>query len=95
MKAAIAAAVYGFAAKSGIFNALPTIPVLGRTGSIAVLAYLASKNGFGGNMARQVAVVAATIAGYQLGSVGSVSGDDDGGVDGFAVTGPPDDDEDD
>jgi hypothetical protein len=89
---AIAAAVYGYAAKSGLFNALPTIPVLGRTGSIAVIAYLASKNGVMPKYSRRIAQIAATIAGYQLGSVGSVSGDDNDP--GYAVTGPPDDDDD-
>jgi hypothetical protein len=76
MRAAVSAAVYGWIVRSGVLDRLPTIPVLGRTGSIAVLAYLAARQGIAPQYTRQIAGIAATIAGYQLGSTGAVSGDD-------------------
>lgn len=54
---------------------LPTIPVLGRKGTIAVGAYYMSKGGHGPGILRDVAVVAAGMAGYELGSTGKISGD--------------------
>lgn len=52
---------------------IPTIPILGRAGTIALGAYLFSK-GRGGIM-RDIALSGAAIAGYQFGKDGRVSGD--------------------
>lgn len=57
------------------FPNLPTLPVLGRSGTIAVGAYFMSKNG-SHPLLRDVALAAASIAGYQLGTSGKISGDD-------------------
>lgn len=75
---AIGGAIFGFIEKK--FGAsLPTIPVIGKAGTITVVAYLLGKRGgMGGGMIRDVAIAGAVIAGYQLGSTGKVSGDLDG-----------------
>lgn len=74
---AIGGALYGYAVKSGIVDKLPAIPVLGRTGTAAILLDYWSRHG-GGQMAHRAARAAAAIAGYQLGHEGKISGDDDG-----------------
>lgn len=71
---AIGGALYGFAVKSGLIAKLPAIPVLGRTGTAAILLDYWSRHG-GGQMAHRAARAAAAIAGYQLGSEGSIQGD--------------------
>lgn len=71
LSAVVGGAALGFIDKS--FPQLPTIPVLGRAGSIALYAYMASK-GRAGGIFRDVALCGATLAGYQLGSAGHVSG---------------------
>jgi hypothetical protein len=78
----IAAALVGMAEKSGMLDKLPTVPMLGRKGTIALAAWYWSRHG-GGPWVRKVAIVAAVLAGHQLGSEGRVSGDDEG----QAVTG--------
>lgn len=56
---------------------LPTMPVVGRKGTIAIAAYFLSKHGgMGSGIARDVAIAAAALAGYDLGNKGSISGDD-------------------
>lgn len=71
---AIGGALYGYAVKSGIVAKLPAIPVLGRTGTAAILLDYFSRHG-GGHLAGRAARAAAAIAGYQLGSEGSIQGD--------------------
>jgi hypothetical protein len=62
---------------------LPTMPVIGRKGTIAIGAYfLAKHGGMGSGIARDVAIAAAALAGYDLGNKGAISGDLDGDVDG-------------
>lgn len=70
---AIGGALYGYAVKSGIVAKLPAIPVLGRTGTAAILLDYWSRHG-GGQMAGRAARAAAAIAGYQLGSDGKIQG---------------------
>jgi hypothetical protein len=62
--------VYGFIEKQ--FPNMPTVPLLGKSGTVAAAAYF-----FGGSnkYIRDVGLAAATIAGYSLGSTGTVSGD--------------------
>lgn len=74
LQMAIGGALYGFAVKSGLVAKLPAIPVLGRTGTAAILLDYWSRHG-GGQMAHRAARAAAAIAGYQLGSEGSIQGD--------------------
>lgn len=73
---AIGGAMYGFAVKSGMIAKLPAIPVLGRTGTAAILLDYWSRHG-GGQLAHRAARAAAAIAGYQLGAEGSIQGLDD------------------
>lgn len=71
---AIGGALYGYAVKSGLVAKLPAIPVLGRTGTAAILLDYWSRHG-GGSIAHRAARAAAAIAGYQLGAEGKISGD--------------------
>lgn len=70
---AIGGALFGFAVKSGWVQKLPAIPLIGRTGTAAVLLHYWGKNG-GGEIVRRSARAAAVIAGYQLGSTGTITG---------------------
>lgn len=69
-------AALGFIEKS--FPSLPTLPVIGRKGTIALACYYISK-GKGGQhgLLRDVCIAASSIAGYELGSTGKISGNDD------------------
>lgn len=71
---ALGGAIYGFAVKSGIVAKLPEIPVLGRTGTAAIVLDYWSRHG-GGRLVHTAARAAAAIAGYQLGAEGKISGD--------------------
>jgi hypothetical protein len=80
MALAIGGALYGFIEKS--FGAqLPTLPVVGRAGTITLGAYMLGK-GRGGGVLHDVARAGAVIAGYQIGSTGKIAGE---GVDGTIV----------
>ena len=72
---AIGGAVLGFAEKR--WTTLPTVPVLGRAGTIALAAYFLSKRGgtFSGVL-RDVALAGAAVAGYEMGKEGKIAGDD-------------------
>lgn len=81
---AIGGAAFGFIEKS--FPQLPTLPLVGRAGTIAIAAYFLSKRGgFGGGIVRDIANAGAAIAGYQLGKTGSIAGDVMGDIDGLAA----------
>jgi hypothetical protein len=86
---AIGGALYGFAVKSGLVAKLPEIPLLGRTGTAAILLDYWSRHG-GGQMAHRAARAAAAIAGYQLGAEGKIQGLDDATTPG-SMAGPGDD----
>lgn len=73
----LAAAVLGMAESSGIVNALPAIPIVGRKGALALAMYYWSKNG-GGPLARDVAIAAAAVSGYELATKGTISGEGEG-----------------
>lgn len=79
MSAGIGGMILGIVEKQ--FPNLPTMPVLGRAGTVAAGAYFMSKNG-NHPWLRDVALAAASIAGYQLGTTGKISGDDVMGDDG-------------
>lgn len=55
----------------GTFGTLPTIPMLGRAGTIAVGAWYFGK---GNKYAKLAAIAASAIAGYEYGSTGKVVG---------------------
>lgn len=72
--AGIGGAVLGFVDKT--FPGLPTVPIIGKAGTIALAAYMLSRRGgMGGGILRDVAMAAAAVAGYQLGSEGKIHGD--------------------
>lgn len=77
ISAAVTAAVVGYAESAGFMDKLPSIPVVGRKGTLAIAAWYFSKHG-GGKIARDVALIAAVLAGHELGTTGKVSGDDEG-----------------
>jgi hypothetical protein len=72
----IAGAAIGIIEKQNFFASLPSIPLLGKKGTIAVLAYVWRRNG-GPEMARDVALVAAGLSGYQFAKDGRIDGDED------------------
>jgi|SRR5579872_1886495 len=65
----------GMIQKSGIASSLPTIPVLGQTGTIGLAAHFLGK---GMPLAEQVATVALSLACWQLAHDGHVVGEDGG-----------------
>jgi hypothetical protein len=71
---AIGGALFGFAVKQGWVGKLPAIPLVGRTGTAAIVLHYLAKRG-GGEYVKRAAVAAAVIAGYQLGSTGSILGE--------------------
>lgn len=75
--AGIGGAVFGYVEKS--FPNLPTLPVVGRAGTVAIIChFLRKQGGFGhGTLVRDVGMAASVIAGYQLGKTGKISGDYD------------------
>lgn len=79
MHLAIAAYVIGYLDKTG--TAIPTVPVLGRAGTLAVGAHFLGKGKKG--LVTSVRNAAAVIALYEMGSKGSVSGEGGPGADGL------------
>jgi len=69
---AIGGAILGFVEKS--FPKLPTLPLIGRAGTIALAAHYFGK---GHPIMQDAALAGAAVAGYELGTTGKVSGDDD------------------
>lgn len=66
----------GFIQKQGI--KLPELPLLGQAGTIGLAAYLVSDGGKN-KLADEICTAALTIAAYELGSTGSIVGEDEGG----------------
>src|SRR5258706_12190696 len=73
---ALGGAAYGFIEKS-FGPQLPTLPIVGRAGTITIGAYMFAK-GRGGGIVADIARAGAVISGYQIGSTGKISGDMDG-----------------
>lgn len=68
---AVGGFVYGIVEKN--FGAqIPTLPLIGRAGSIALACYFFGKGK--GGLVRDVGNAAAVIAGYQFGTTGKISG---------------------
>lgn len=72
----VAAGIGGFALGfvKKTFPTLPTIPILGRSGTIALGAYFL-RGHIKSPIVRDVALAAAAVAGNELGSTGTISGD--------------------
>lgn len=73
IKVAIGGAAIAFVEKSGM--AIPTVPMLGRVGTIAVAAYFLGGKKPG--LLQDVALAGATLAGYEFAKDGKISGDDE------------------
>ncbi len=75
--AGIGGAIFGYIENH--FPTLPTLPVIGRAGTVAVAChFLRKQGGMGhGQLVRDVGMAAAVIAGYQLGKTGKIAGDED------------------
>lgn len=67
-------AIIGLAESNGVLDKLPSVPLIGRKGLLALGAYYWSKHG-GGTIARDIAIAASVLSGYQLGKEGTISGD--------------------
>lgn len=77
IKVALGGAAFGLLEKLG--PSIPTIPVVGRAGTVAIAAYF-----FGGKkpgLARDICLAATVLASYQLLKDGKISGDDASGDD--------------
>jgi hypothetical protein len=72
---AIGGAAFGFISKQ-FGDKLPTLPVIGRSGTIAIASYYFGKSK--GGLVRDIAIAAAVIAGFEIGTTGKISGDDGG-----------------
>lgn len=72
---AIGGAALGFIEKSGFAANLPTIPLIGRKGTIALAAYYLGGQKPG--ILQDIALAAAILAGNELGRDGKISGEDD------------------
>jgi len=55
---------------------IPTVPMLGRAGTVGVATYLIYRQSKGNRMLSHIATGALTIAAYELANKGSISGDD-------------------
>ena len=81
---AIGGAAFGSIEKS--FPQLPTLPLVGRAGTIAIARIFAQQTGrIWRGIVRDIANAGAAIAGYQLGKTGSIAGDVMGDIDGLAA----------
>lgn len=75
----VAAGLVGMLKKSGVLDKIPALPVVGRIGALAIGAHFWAKNG-GGSLARDISLAAGSVAAYQMGSNGSIDGEDDDNV---------------
>jgi hypothetical protein len=64
----------GVIEKMAFVQNLPSLPFIGKTGTLGVAAYLLSDGGRN-RMANDVATAALTIAGFMMGSTGSIVGE--------------------
>jgi hypothetical protein len=70
----------GVLEKQGIMSSLPTLPFVGRTGTIGVAAYLISDGGKN-KLADEICTAALVIAAHELASTGSIVGAEGGAPD--------------
>lgn len=72
----LTAGVIGLAEGQGLLAKLPAVPMVGRKGALAIGAWYWGKHG-GGQLARDIALVAAVLSGYELAKTGTISGEDE------------------
>jgi hypothetical protein len=73
MGLAVGGLILGYLDKTGSTISIPTVPVLGKAGTIAVVAHLFGKGRAG--LVTQIRDAAAVVAAYEFGKEGKVSGD--------------------
>jgi hypothetical protein len=71
VQVAIAGYILGHVDKMG--TVIPTIPILGRAGTLAVALHFFGPKG---GIWQDAAIAAAAVAGYEMGKTGTISGDD-------------------
>lgn len=69
------AAAFGFLEKQAFFASLPSLPMIGKSGTVGLAAYLVS-NGGKNKLADDICTAALVIAAHELTSTGSIIGDD-------------------
>lgn len=69
------ALAFGFLEKQALFQSLPSLPMIGKSGTIGLAAYLLS-NGGKNKLADDIATAAFVIAAHELGSTGTIVGED-------------------
>jgi hypothetical protein len=69
------AAAYGFLEKQAMFASLPSLPLIGKAGTVGLAAYLISGGGKN-KLADDICTAALVIAAHELTSTGSIVGDD-------------------
>jgi len=68
------ALAFGFLEKQAMFQSLPSLPLIGKSGTIGLGAYLLS-NGGRNKLADDIATAALVIAAHELGSTGTIVGE--------------------
>jgi hypothetical protein len=69
------ALAFGFLEKQALFASLPSLPMIGKSGTIGLAAYLLS-NGGKNKLADDIATAAFVIAAHELGSTGTIVGEE-------------------
>jgi hypothetical protein len=76
MGLALGSVILGYAEQTSFVKSLPTIPMIGKKGTLAVATYFLAKN-MRSSIARDVCIAATVLAAHELGGTGRISGDDD------------------
>src|SRR5271156_2285143 len=69
------ALAFGFLEKQALFASLPSLPMIGKSGTIGLAAYLIS-NGGRNKLADDICTAALVIAAHELGSTGTIVGEE-------------------
>jgi hypothetical protein len=78
------ALAFGFLEKQAMFQSLPSLPFIGKAGTIGLGAYLLS-NGGRNQLADDICTAALVIAAHELGSTGTIVGADGSGEIGYVA----------
>jgi|SRR5579872_233652 len=73
------ALAFGFLEKQALFQQLPSLPLIGKAGTVGLAAYLLS-NGGKNALANDIATAAFVIAAHEFGSTGTIVGDEAPGI---------------
>src|SRR5580698_8440610 len=69
------ALAFGFLEKQALFASLPSLPLIGKSGTIGIAAYLLS-NGGKNKLADDICTAALVIAAHEFGSTGTIVGEE-------------------